>query len=193
MNWLDTETKSILWKEPAPKLAPPKAGEFALVLLKEGKDFKRLVRALQRTNQCTEAQATELACSRLPYIVNHGLTEAEALYGQFELICCDSISAFIRSEILAGQNDETYLQALLLQILASPEFQPVIAQIESIPNTELGEKFTDQFLGHTFTQSAVYPKPLCITIKKARLMKHWADRIGAQMTCTDLQKIVKCP
>jgi hypothetical protein len=49
MNWLDTETKSILWKEPETKLAPPKAGEFALVLLKEGKDFKRLVRALQRS------------------------------------------------------------------------------------------------------------------------------------------------
>lgn len=187
MNWLDTETKSILWKEPELKLAPPKAGEFALVLLKEGKDFKRLVRALQRTNKCTEHEATNLACSRLPYVVNQGLTEAEALYGQFELICCDSISVFLRSEILSGQSDKSYLETLLHQILASSEFQPVIAQIESIPKTELGEKFIDQFLGKSFRQADGTPKPLCITFKKARLMKLWADRIGVRMICADLQ------
>jgi len=38
MNWLDTGTKSTLQKEPESKLAPPKAGEFDLILFKEGAD-----------------------------------------------------------------------------------------------------------------------------------------------------------
>lgn len=179
MNWLDTETKSILWKEPEPKLAPPKAGEFALVLLKEGKDFKRLVRAIQRTNKCSEREATDLACSRLPYVVNHGLTEAEALYGQFELICCDSISAFIRSEILNG--DEEYLQTIYTQILASPEFRPVMIEVSGLPETEAEHRFFDQFLGLATLPTKKFS--VLVPFKKARIMHHWATRIGAQIKC----------
>lgn len=182
MNWLDTETKSILWKEPEPKLATPKAGEFDLILFKEGMDFKRLVRALARTNQCTEAEATNLACRRLPYVVSHGLTEAEALYGQFELICCDNISAFFRSGIVSGANMPNHMDTLFRNILASPEFRPVKIDVVSIPQNESGEEFVDQFLGLPFP-----PKnPLTgitVPFKKARIMHNWATRIGAQIAC----------
>lgn len=57
MNWLDTEIKSILWKKPEPKLAPPKAGEFDLILFEEGTDFKRLVRAICRTTKYTKPKS----------------------------------------------------------------------------------------------------------------------------------------
>jgi len=104
MNWLDTETKGILQKEIEPKLAPPKAAEFGLVLLQKGADYQRLIRAICRTNECSEVEAVTLARSPVPVNVNPGLTQAEAIFGQFELICCDSISAFIRSEVLLEQN-----------------------------------------------------------------------------------------
>ncbi len=183
MNWLDTETKSILCRELEPKLAPPKAGEFDLILLKEGMDFKRLVRALARTNQCTEAEATNLACRRLPYVVSHGLTEAEALYGQFELICCDNISAFFRSGIVSGANMPNHLDALFRNILTSPEFLPVKIDVVSIPQNESGEEFVDQFLGLPFPSKGSLTD-ITVHFKKARIMDHWATRIGAKIKCT---------
>jgi len=149
--------------------------------LSSGMVFKRLIRALQRTNKCTEHEATNLACSRLPYVVNHGLTEAEALYGQFELICCDSISAFIRSQVLSGQNDKSYLETLLQQILASPEFRPTQIEIYDVPETEAGQKFLDQFRGLTIP--SVKKHAVVVPFKKAGIMHHWAARIGARIVC----------
>ena len=89
MNWLDTETKAILQREPEPPLAPPKSGEFALVLIRSGTDHQRLVRAIRRINDCGEGRAVELARAAPPVTINAGLSQEEALFGQFELICCD--------------------------------------------------------------------------------------------------------
>jgi hypothetical protein len=47
MNWLDPQTKEILQKVPDEKLAPPKAAEFALVLLRKGPDHQKLIKRLE--------------------------------------------------------------------------------------------------------------------------------------------------
>jgi hypothetical protein len=188
MNWLDTETKGILQKEIEPKLAPPKAAEFGLVLLQKGADYQRLIRAICRTNECSEVEAVTLARSPVPVTVNPGLTQAEAIFGQFELICCDSISAFIRSEVLLGQDKHSYLQSLFQKVLESPEFRLTKAEVREVPATESGQKFLYQFLGipslgaeRPATRVSVWAP-----FKKARIMKHWATRIGAHVECETL-------
>jgi len=125
----------------------------------------------------------------MPAIINPGMTEGEALFGQFELICGDAISVFIRSEVLSAQPDD-YLDALYAKILQSPEFQPVKIEVVKIPPTESGQKFAKQFLnlpasklpGDGFRCSILVP------FKKARIMKHWAERIEVQVECTAIQE-----
>ena len=182
MNWIDPQTKEILQKEPEPKLAPPKAGEFALVLLRRGPDEQRLVRAIGRINQGSQAEAMVLARWALPTRINSNLTQEEALWGQFELICCDSIALFVRSEVLSARHKGNYLADLFQQVLESPEFQEAKLDIFDVPETDLGHKFVDQFLGSPtlnrrhFTNLSVW-----VSNKKARIMKHWAVKVGAQI------------
>jgi len=181
MNWLDTQTREILQKVNDTKLAPPKAADFALVLVREGSDHRRLVRAISRINECDEATASELAVRPNPVTINFDLTEENALWGQFELVCCDAISVFFRSEVLE-QMDRAYLQSLYDQTSKSSEFHPTTVEIKEIPTTESGQKFVDQFLGRFDPASAgVFPKSVTVPFKKARLMQHWATRVGAKI------------
>lgn len=179
MNWLDTQTKEILQRVHGDKTAPPKAAEFGLVLLRKGKDHQRLIDATAQINKCGRQDATLLTSRNTPVVINPGLTEGEALWGQFELICCDSISIFLRSEVIE-QNDKSYLYPLFEKVLESAEFKPVAVAITHVPNTEMGKKFVGQFLGES---SAVNELPLFLKIpfKKARIMAHWAERVGAQL------------
>ena len=147
MNWLDTETKAILRKEDESKLTLTKTAEFALVLIRKGTDDERLVRAIRRINECSESEAVELVGLPKPVTINAGLTEAEAYFGQFELICCDAIAAFVRSEVILQQDDYVYLRGLFEKVAQSPEFRPTEVEILEVPSTEAGEMFVDQFLG----------------------------------------------
>jgi len=189
MNWLDTETKEILQKEHDPKLAPPKAAEFALVLIRKGTDHQRLVRAVCRINECSESEAIKLARLPAPVTINPGLTQEEALFGQFELICCDAIAAFIRSEVLVEQDEESYLQALFQKVLQSPEFKPTQIDVLEVPATDSGQKFVDQFLGIPLPgqKRRVARFSVWVPLKKARIMTHWATRVGAQVQCEAVQ------
>jgi hypothetical protein len=185
MNWLDTETKAILQKEEEPKFAPPKAGEFGLVLLRKGNDRERLVRAICRINNCAESAAGVLARSPEPVTINPGLTEAEALFGQFELICCDSVAVFVRSEVLLAPGQKEYLDGLFRKVLESPEFKPTRIDVLEVPASEAGEKFVDQFIGSVCPEDRrpIDEFSLWVPLKKARMMKHWAARVGAQVEC----------
>lgn len=189
MNWLDTETKAILQKAHEPKLAPPKAAEFALVLLQKGTDRQRLVRAICRVNDCPESEAIALSRLPAPVTINPGLNEAEALFGQFELICCDAVAAFVRSEVLLEQDQKDYLDALFQKVLQSPEFKPARIDVFDVPATDAGEKFIDQFLGIPLPgqKRRVRRFSVWVPYKKARIMKHWAARVGAQVKCDALQ------
>lgn len=184
MNWLDIQTQEFLQGDPPPKLAPRKVAEFGLVLLRKGMDQQRLVRAISRINDCSDSAAASLARQPLPVTINLDLEHGDALLGQFELICCDSTAAFLSSEVLE-QGDKSYLRSLFHRISESPEFKPCTLTIISIPTTEKGRKFADQFLGVAGTglQELVFPFRIDVPFKKARIMKHWAGRIGAHLKC----------
>jgi len=185
MNWLDTETEAILQKEYGAKLAPPKAAEFGLVLLRKGNDELRLVRAICRINDCLESDGIAIARQPTPTIINPGLTEAEALSGQFELICCNGIAAFVRSEVLLDQEQQDYLQTVFQRVLLSPEFRPTRIEVREVPDTEAGKKFMEQFIGVAAMEAnrPLDEFSLLVPYKKARLMKHWAVRVGALVEC----------
>jgi len=189
MNWLDTETKAILLREHEPKLAPPKAAEFGLVLIRKGSDEQRLLQAICRINNCLETEGVALARQPAPVIINLGLTEAEALSGQFELICCDSVSAFVRSEVLLERDQKDYLDALFQRVLQSGEFRPTRIDVLEVPATDAGERFMEQFLGNLAREDKrpMDEFSLWVPYKKARLMKHWAVRVGAQVQCDAVQ------
>lgn len=183
MNWLDTQTKEILQKVAEPKLAPPIAVEFTLVLVRKGADRDRLVRAICRINECKEPEAVKLAARRTPVRINSDLSERDALWGQFELICCDAVSIFIRSEIL-DQMDLAEFQSLVEKTSHSTEFQPTSVIISEIPQTQSGRSFVDQFLAIVEpAKVAILPFTVIVPFKKARIMQHWATRVGAKLEC----------
>ncbi len=179
MNWLDTQTKELLQKVPDGTLAPPRTAEFALVLLRKGQDHDRLVGAITQINKCSRSDAAELANRQTPVTINLDLTEEDALWGQFELICTDTVSIFLRSEVIA-QNDRSYLWPLFQKILQSSEFIPATVSISDVPVTESGEKFVEQFLGRVPVER-VFPVLVTMPFKKARIMEHWAIKIGASL------------
>jgi hypothetical protein len=182
MNWLDTETKALLQKDDDPKLSPAKVPEFAIVLGDKGADRQRLVRAIRRINDCSISRAEDFAKAYCPVTINSDLTEGEAALGQFEFICCDAISAVVRSEV-AERGDKEYLKELLQKVAASYEFKPVKIQIDEVPLNEGGRKFVDQFLGLELQKlrDVGFPRVYLMARKKARIMKHWARKVGAQV------------
>jgi len=153
--------------------------DFALVLLRKGPDRQRLVRAIMQINECSEATAVALASRSTPVTVNSSLTEAAAALGQFELICSDAVSIYLRSEILE-ENDEPYLEGLFKTVSESPEFWPVRVRVIQVPETESGEKFLKQFVGGS-TQARAFPMTFTVPFKKARIMEQWAERVGAEI------------
>ena len=183
MNWLDPQTKEILQKAIEPKLSPPKVAEFALVLVRKGADHGRLVRAICRINDCDEAKAAKLAGQGTPLRVNSDLSEKDAHWGQLELICCDAISIFIRSQVL-DRMELADFQELLQRTSQSTEFRPATVTISEIPLTEAGLGFIDQFLGISEpAKLGDLPSKMIVPLKKARFMQHWATRVGASVQC----------
>ena len=189
IDWLDTETKSLLQPSPPEKLAPPDTASFALVLLAHrGHDHRALVGAVQRAAQTSVEQAELIASRRLPIAVRRGLTYSDAQIGQFELICCDSISVFLDDGV-AADGDRQYLRELYAQLRTSPEFQPVSIAIRFIPDTDAGRRFCDQFLSSAVRTTFRYGSEIALLDrvfrKKARLMALWASEIGAKMAIDD--------
>jgi len=182
MNWIDTETKAILQRQNEPPLAPSKVAEFALVLGPKGVERERLIRAVCRINDCSRSAAIALLGRPSPVTINLDLTEENATLGQFELVCCEAIAAVVRSEV-AGEADRGYLADLLQKVSRSPEFKPITIRIDSVPMNESAQRFVDQFLGLDVKRLSElgFPRRFTIPLKKARIMKHWAARVGAQV------------
>ena len=182
MNWLDTETKAILQRDNQPPLAPATVPEFALVLGASGVDRERLIRAVCRINDCDRSTTIELLRQPLPLVINSDLTEEDATLGQFELVCCAAVSAIVRSEV-AVDGGRDYLSQLLANVSCSFEFRPVTLRIDDVPMSEAGQRFLDQFLGMDLARlrELGFPRRFTMPAKKARIMKHWAARIGAQV------------
>lgn len=178
MNWLDTQTQELLQAPPPGKTAPSKVAEYGLVLLRKGSDQHRLARAVSRINDCTDSEAEALLRRSLPVTINPDLEFGDAQLGQFELICCDAAAAILSSEVLE-HGGRSYLRSLFERVSASPEFEPCTVTIVDIPQSNDGQKFADQFIG--FDSERLKGAQLDVPFKKARIMKHWADRIGARV------------
>jgi hypothetical protein len=187
--WLDTETKAMLQQAPPEKLAPPTTGLFTLVLLHKGKDTNHLVRALARIPGISPGKAIDLSERQCPLPVVSGLSLGDVMLGQFELVCCDSISVFLRTEVVSSA-EQWYLAQLYQQFRGSPEFESVAVTIASVPQTALGEQFVDQLLGGADIIPRLVTRGLhsyrgTMMRKKARIMAHWAKKIGAEIVVGD--------
>lgn len=181
--WLDTETKAILQPSPPEKLAPPDTGMFTLVLLQKGTDRAWLLRALMRMPGMRQERAVSLAAQPCPVPVARGLSLPDAILGQFELICCNAISVFLRDEIVFP-GDRPYLTELYQQVESSPEFKTVTVTLGSFPDSAPSRQFLDQFLGPGDVTSALLAGHLrreSMMRKKARILEHWAEKIGAKV------------
>lgn len=174
-DWLDTQTKAQLAADPPDKLAPPIVSGFSLVLLQRGPDRLRVERILTRLVVNLASISTECPC-----VVRRGLSLADALLGQFEFICADSISIFVGDEV-AQNAPPTYLNDLFGRLRKSPEFQLVTVCVRSVPDDDRGIRFLEQFFGHALK----LPATQVVAYKKARIMQHWASKLGAVVDVTD--------
>lgn len=182
---LGTETRVFL-EPPAPEKAiASRVSGYALVLLTRGSRPDRLALALERILREPERPLTGLLDGSCPAVVRCALTLDEAVAAQFELICCDCVSIFLRDEIVA-QSDPGYLGELYSQLRHSPEFQPVVVGISFIPATDAGRRFCDQFFppeeAKTIRCGAEIALTYRVSRKKGRMMAHWAKEIGARLT-----------
>ncbi len=184
-DWLDTETKAILQGVPPDKLAPPDTVGFTLVLLRESDSRKRLEEGLAKAG-CCDSRASVAVVRECPQVLAAGLTLEDALLGQFELACCDSIAVLLRDAVVAA-NDRAYLLEVYSDLLNAEEFQPMGIEIRSVPNDHRGRRFLDQFVGSEEIggQAIRFPVRLKVMRKKARLMGHWGKKIGADVRLED--------
>lgn len=181
---LDTETQGMLEWPPRGKLAPPTAACFAVVLLEKGADLARVARAIARGREPDGTEAGAVAGSPTPVTVSFGLTHSGALLLQYELVCADCVSVFVEEHVVRAP--ENYLRHLYARLRRSPEFAVRDVEIVSVPRSQAGAGFLDQFLGVTPGEfQAQRPMRISVMFKKARIMKHWADRIGADVTISE--------
>lgn len=186
-EWLNTETKALLQNVPPEKLAPPDTVGFTLVLLSRTEDQKRLRRALTRAG-CNQAAASQIVLTGLcPQVVAVGMTAEDAMLGQFELACCDSVAVFIRDDVVA-KNDQLYLTELYAELSSSEEFELVAIDIHFVPDDDRGKRYLQQFLGvrELLPEWSGPPLRQKVLQKKARIMRHWADKIGADVRAAEL-------
>jgi hypothetical protein len=208
--WLDTETKALLQKVPPEKLAIPGTDTFTLVVLKCTGDRNRLAQLMARIagwgrappgglSSADAVRARSIAATvgvsneRAAFLAYRGagplvagLSFADALLGQFDLVCRDSVSVFLNDEVVSSATKE-YLNELYSQVQSSPEFDETTIRVTSIPDTESGGRFVDQFLGDEqrvlFNERGrQYSFEGKVMRKKARIMEHWGRKIGAEVT-----------
>ena len=177
-TWLDTETKALLQRLPPEKLAPPDTGIFTLVLLAfQRKSLERLVAAVERVREAARGEAIKVLALPLPTPIKRGLSHEDALLGQFDLIACDAVSVFLADEVVSDA-PASYLTKLYADVRESLEFELVSVRIESVPSDTKGRNFLDRFIGVATPQ---LPRELTAMKKKARIMEHWAAKIGGRV------------
>jgi hypothetical protein len=174
-DWLDTETQAQLASSPPEKLAPPTVAGYSLVLLEIGANRRRVAQTLERLIDQTVPKTPPCPC-----VVQRELSLADAMQGQFELICADSVSVFIDDDVIRNAKAK-YLDELFGKLRRSPEFQPVRLRVHMVPDGERGANFLRQFFGREIKT----PFFRRVTRKKARIMQHWGEKIGAIVEWTE--------
>jgi hypothetical protein len=177
-EWLDTQTQAILQGNDPPKFAPSVAADFSLVLLDRGLCLERHQKALTKffppEKHVSIPGLLERAC---PLVIVSSISYGDAMLGQFELICADSISVVLRDEV-ASEGEPDYLENLFQMLRKSQEFETISVTLLKIPQNDHGNNFCDQFLGGV---NVLPPISFTTTQKKARIMRHWAEKIGVEM------------
>ena len=178
-SWLDTETKAALQQVPPQKLAPATVQTFSVVVLSGDArhDHGRHVRAFDRILRTSLSDAEFQTRRTPPFVVKHGLTPSDAMLAQFELVCCDVVSVFVSDEV-ASNAEPSYLAELYGSLIRADEFKKVTVRVVSIPAHPAGRAFVEQFIGRDVPTLPCY---LLAMRKKARIMSHWGQKIGAQV------------
>ena len=177
-SWLDTQTKALLDASPPEKLAPPDTAGFSVVLLAvRTSDVARLAEAVRRVLAGSDVSVGIILAQPFPIVLRKGLSHPDALLAQFELVACDCVSVFLADDV-AGHAPPEYLAELYGRLLKSPEFEEVVVRIETLPHDARAGDFLEKFLGHG---NCPLPADLPMMRKKARIMQHWAAKIGGQL------------
>ena len=181
-NAPERKTQAKRRRAPPWKLAPADTATFTLILLDVGSsDRARVVSAVELIVRETDAGVRARLAGPLPLAVERGLSHADALLGQFELICCDCISVFVCDTVLASASPQ-YLTSLFARLRASPEFDLVTARLESVPLGPKGLAFLNRFFGRRHVD---LPLELRVMRKKARSMRQAAEQIGARLVISE--------
>ena len=179
-SWLDTETKAALQQMPPQKLAPATTETFSVVVLSCDAygDHTRQVRAFDRVLRTSLVDAEFQTRRKPPFVVKRELTVADAMLAQFELVCCDVVSVFIADAVLS-RADPSYLAELYGSLIHADEFDKVSIRLVSVPEHPEARAFVQQFIG---SHAPALPYEMPAMRKKARIMIHWAKKIGAEVT-----------
>jgi len=181
-NTPERKTQAKRRRAPPWTLAPPGTATFTLVLLEVGcSDRGRVASAVERIVRDTDVNVRARLAGSLPLAVEHGLSHADALLGQFELVCCDCISVFICDTVLSSASSP-YLTSLFTRLRTSPEFDLVAARLESLPQGPAGRSFLNRFCGR---MEVDLPLELRVMRKKARSMSQAAESIAARLVVSE--------
>ena len=94
----------------------------------------------------------------------------------------DGSLVFLRDEVVRNAVP-SYLRELYADLRTGDEFAPVIVHLKSIPDNEDGRRFLLQFFGQFLGIGATHQ----VARKKARIMAHWAARLGVQFACSEFE------
>lgn len=179
-DWLDTETNACLQPSPPSKLAPATTAAFSLVVLRRDPltDRRRQARAFERVLGTPLGDAKRLTTAPLPFVLKRGLTLADAMLGQSQLVCCDIVSVFLADEVVLNA-DPKYLADLYRDLLDSEEFAIVTVSVTAIPPGVAGEGFVQYFIGETCPP---LPHRMRATRKKLRIMHRIAREAGGTVS-----------
>ena len=171
-HWLDPETRSILQGVSPGKETALRTKGYSLLLIERGNDSTRANQAIEQIRRRGRPNDTSIR-----NVVVRQLTLDDALLGQFDLSCSDSISAFVADEVVCDEN-ASYLETLSREIAASDEYRLVAVRIVSVPHDEPGRDFCWQFLGYAVGMPV--PLEMEVFCKKARLMDYWSRKCGVK-------------
>jgi len=182
-TWLDTETKAVLQKVPPEKFAPATTETFSIVVIDCSfrPNRSRQLRAFHRVLGTTIDHANHYLKRTIPLVLKRKLSLSDALLAQFELICCDLVSVFVSDSVISNA-DPNYLAGLWNSLKTGEEFEIQSVTINSVPDDSSGEDFLVQFVG---AKDANFPVHMRAMRKKARIMHHWANKIGAAILVAD--------
>ena len=168
-DWLDPKTRAILCKSPPTVQTVVDTEGYSLLLVKAGGDDNRAIQVVSEIQRRGARNSTSISI-----VIAQQLMLDDAMAGQFALSCCDCVSAFVADEVVCDAN-AGYVHELSDTIIHSPEFEPIAVRLISIPPSDLGRRFSWQFLG--VAVGIATPSEIQVHRKKARLMTHWATKV----------------